>query len=98
MRVFFCIFIKIITRGSASSFGSLHFRKAVFLLSALSPSLPVSPDVHDFICRFVYYIYIITICFFCAIFAAEKISRNTFCFFRILLRIIEDYLRIFCSE
>lgn len=53
---FFCIFIKIITCGSASPFGSLHFRKAVFLLSALSPSLPVSPDAHDFICHFVYYI------------------------------------------
>lgn len=45
MRVFFCVFIKIITCGSASPFGSLHFGKAVFLLSALSPSLPVSPDV-----------------------------------------------------
>ena len=35
---------------------------------------------------------------FCSIFAAEKISRNTFCFFRILLRTIEDLLIIFCSE
>lgn len=42
MRVFFCNFIKIITCGSASPFGSLHFGKAVFLLPALSPSLPVS--------------------------------------------------------
>ena len=41
MRVFFCIFIKIITCGSASLFGSLHFGKAVFLLPTLSPSLPV---------------------------------------------------------
>lgn len=56
MRVFFCNFIKIITCGSASPFGSLHFGKAVLLLPALSPSLPVSLDVHDFVCRFVYYI------------------------------------------
>ena len=41
MRVFFCIFIKIITCSSASPFGSLHFGKAVFLLPALSPSLSV---------------------------------------------------------
>ena len=57
MRVFFCIFIKIIACGSASPFGSLHFRKAVLLLPTLSPSLPVSPDAHDFIGHFVYYIY-----------------------------------------
>lgn len=56
MRVFFCIFIKIITCGSASPFGILHFGKAVFPLPALSPSLPVSLDVHDFVCLFVYYI------------------------------------------
>lgn len=49
MRVFFCIFIKIITCGSASPFGSLHFGKAVLLLPTLSPSLPVSPGAHDFI-------------------------------------------------
>jgi hypothetical protein len=56
LRVFFCIFIKIITCGSASPFGNLHFGKAVFLLPTLSPSLPVSPDAHDFVFRFVYYI------------------------------------------
>ena len=54
MRVFFCIFIKIITCGSASPFGSLHFGKAVLLLPTLSPSLPVSPDAHDLVFRFVY--------------------------------------------
>lgn len=53
---FFLHFYKKITCGSASPFGSLHFGKAVFFLPALSPSLPVSPDVHDFVCRFVYYI------------------------------------------
>ena len=53
---FFLHFYKKITCVSASPFGSLHFRKAVLLLPTLSPSLPVSPDVHDFICRFVYYI------------------------------------------
>ena len=53
---FFLHFYKIITCGSASPFGSLHFGKAVLLLSTLSPSLSVSPDAHDFVCRFVYYI------------------------------------------
>ena len=56
LRVFFCLFIKIIACVSASPYGSLHFEKAVFLLSALSPALPGSPDAHDFTCRFVYYI------------------------------------------
>lgn len=54
LRVFFCLFIKIIACASASPFGSLHFGKAVFLLPDLSPALPVSPDAHDFTCRFVY--------------------------------------------
>lgn len=53
---FFLHFYKKITCGSASPFGSLHFEKAVFPLPTLSPSLPVSPDMHDLICRFVYYI------------------------------------------
>lgn len=69
MRVFFCIFIKIITCGSASPFGSLHFGKAVFLLPALSPSLPVSPDAHDFLpfcILYINYYNLFLLCYFCS--------------------------------
>ena len=70
LRVFFCIFIKIITRGSASSFGSLHFRKAVFLLSALSPFPAGFPGCAWFYLPFcILYIYhynLFLLCYFCS--------------------------------
>ena len=50
------IAIKIITCSSVSPFGSLHFRKAVFLLPALSPSLPVS-RMHMILFVILYIIY-----------------------------------------
>lgn len=86
MRVFFCIFIKIITCGSASPFGSLYFGKAVFLLPALSPSLPVSPDAHDFVCRFVSFVLFlkrrrflaILFAFFVCFYVLSKISGEFF--------------------
>lgn len=57
MRVFFCIFIKIITCGSASPLDSLHFRKAVFLLPVLSPLPCRFPRMHMILFSVLYTIY-----------------------------------------
>ena len=95
MRVFFCIFIKIFPCGSASPFGSLHFGKAVFLLPALSPSLPVSPDAHDFLpfcILYINYYNLFLLCYFCS---GEDFSQYfllfsyTFTYYR---RFLESFL------
>ena len=84
----------IITCSSAPPFGSLHFRKAVFLPPALSPSLPVSPDAHDFVCRFVYYIQIITLCFFVLFLQRRRflaILYAFFVYFYVLSKILREF-------